>query len=65
MSEEKYVLTVTRTDSTEFKADFDNRPEDALGKRMLSIILFNIAENLDPSLVGKNQTRQTNDQLDL
>jgi len=65
MAEEKYVITITRTNSTEFKAEFDNRPEDALGKRMLSIMLLNIAENLDPSLVGGNQTGQTNDQLDL
>lgn len=65
MAEEKYVITVTRTDSTEFKAEFDTRPTDPFGKRMVAIVLMNIAENLDPALVSNKLTGQTNDQLDL
>lgn len=65
MAEEKYVITITRTDSTEFKAEFDTRPEDTFGKRMVAIVLMNIAENLDPALVSNKLTGQTNDQLDL
>ena len=65
MAEEKYVITITRTDSTEFKAEFDSRPTDAFGKRMVAIVLMNIAENLDSVLVSNKLTGQTNDQLDL
>jgi hypothetical protein len=65
MAEEKYVITITRTDSTEFKAEFDSRPGDKFGKRMVAIVLLNIAENLDPALIGEKVTGQSNDQLDL
>ena len=65
MAEEKYVITITRTDSTEFKAEFDSRPTDAFGKRMVAIVLLNIAENLDSALVSNKLTGQSNDQLDL
>ena len=65
MAEEKYVITITRTDSVGFKAEFDSRPTDAFGKRMVAIVMLNIAENLDPALVLNKLTGQTNDQLDL
>ena len=55
MNDQKYVLTITRENSTEFKAEFDQRPEDAFGKRMVAIILMNIAENLDPQIIAQKQ----------
>lgn len=65
MADEQYVIKITRKDSTEFSAEFDTRPEDAFGKRMVAIVLLNIAENLDPALIPNQTTGQSNDRLDL
>jgi hypothetical protein len=55
MNDQKYVLTITRENATEFKAEFDHRPDDAFGKRIVALILLNIAESLDSKVISQKQ----------
>lgn len=51
---ETYMLTIKRT-GTEFEVIDFKTPEDAFGKKMLSIMLYNIAERLDPAFAEARQ----------
>ena len=54
MSEEMdaiYTIQIQRK-STEFEVIHFTVPEDAFGRKMLSIMFYQIAENLDPATGG-------------
>lgn len=57
MSEEVYTLKIIRTDGTEFQAIADKEPTDQFGKRMVSLLLLNIIERLDPAILQSGEKK--------
>jgi hypothetical protein len=51
---EIYTIHIERR-STEFEVIHFAAPEDDFGKKMLSIMLYQIAENIDPAAGGDGQ----------
>lgn len=49
MTEETYIIKIVRKDR-EFEAVEHVLPTDAFGQKMVSIMLYNIAEHIDPAL---------------
>ena len=63
MSDVTYTIKVERINGTEFQASIDREPEDAFGKRMVAMLLLNMATHFDPGLMNPQGDKR--DQLDI
>lgn len=49
----EYQITITRSNNTEFQANYTQLPEDDFGKALVAHMLIRIAEKLNPNLIAE------------